>query len=393
MSALLWFSLAILAPFASTASTREAPVKKDVSALLTPIREHQDVPGMVCVVLKGTEIVALGADGVRKRGSPELITVDDRMHLGSCTKAMTATLCALLVEENKLSWNTKVGDVFPEMLNAMDAGWREVRLEELLTNHGGAPANLDADGLWSKLWSHRGTPREQRLALVTGVVSRPPEAKPGTKFIYSNAGFSIAGAMAERATNTPYEDLLRKRLFAPLGMTSAGFGAPGTMGKLDQPRGHREDGQPVEVGPGADNPIAITPAGRVHCSIQDWAKFVGAHLVGERDKDDGTKHLLPGAAFTKLHTPFGKDEASYAMGWSVTRRSWGGRVLTHSGSNTMWYCVTWIAPEKDFAVLVATNQGGDKAAKACDEACGALIEDQLGPLSKDGGEKAPKDPK
>jgi len=370
-------------PLAQTPSTVPSPAAattpkaapKDVSALLAPIREGHDMPGMVCAVVTSDALVASGATGLRKRGSPEEITVSDRMHLGSCTKSMTATLCAMLVVESKLAWDMKVVDAFPELAGKIHPDWKDATLEMLLTNHGGAPANLDAGGLWSKLWSHAGTPREQRMALVEGVLSRAPEAKPGTKFIYSNAGFSIAGVMAERASNMSYEELLRKRLFVPLGMDSAGFGAPGTLGKIDEPRGHRENKKAVEVGPGSDNPVAITPAGRVHCSIVDWGKYVALHLRGEKDKDDGLKHLARGAVFTKLHTPYGKDDARYAMGWLVTDRAWGGRVLTHSGSNTMWYCVAWLAPEKDFAVLVATNQGGDEAVKACDEAAAALIAD------------------
>jgi hypothetical protein len=51
-------------------------------------------------------------------------------------------------------------------------------------------------------------------------------------------------------------------------------------------------------------------------------------------------------------------------------------VLTHAGSNTMNYAVVWMAPKRDFAALVCTNQGGDAAAKACDEAAGALIKRQ-----------------
>ena len=66
------------------------------------------------------------------------------------------------------------------------------------------------------------------------------------------------------------------------------------------------------------------------------------------------------------------------MGWGVARRDWGeGDVLTHAGSNTMWFAVTWLAPRRDFAVLVASNWGGDEAAKVCDEAASALIQDWL----------------
>jgi hypothetical protein len=71
----------------------------------------------------------------------------------------------------------------------------------------------------------------------------------------------------------------------------------------------------------------------------------------------------------------------YAMGWAVGEREWAkgsrptdrGIVLTHAGSNTMWFCVAWLAPERDFAVLIATNQGGSEAEKGADEAAGAVI--------------------
>ena len=63
------------------------------------------------------------------------------------------------------------------------------------------------------------------------------------------------------------------------------------------------------------------------------------------------------------------------MGWVVVDRDWaGGAALTHAGSNTMWFAVTWVAPQRDFAVLVACNQGGDVAAQACDDAAWALIQ-------------------
>src|SRR6185295_300556 len=139
-------------------------------------------------------------------------------------------------------------------------------------------------------------------------------------------------------------------------------------------------GKPVEPGPGADNPVAIGPAGIVHCTIGDWAKFISLHLLGARG-EQGPIKFKPDT-FTKLHTPGPGEGTAYAMGWGVAKRQWAksqggtGTALSHSGSNTMWFCTVWIAPEKDFAVLVACNQGGDKAAKACDDAVMALIHDR-----------------
>jgi CubicO group peptidase (beta-lactamase class C family) len=324
---------------------------------------------MAAAVVAGEGVAALGAAGVRERGKPEKAAAGDLWHLGSCTKAMTATLCGMLVEEGKLRWDSGVAEAF-RGLPKVDPGWGKATLGTLCDQRAGAPPDLSADGLWARLWSHAGTPVEQRLALAEGVLAKPPLHEPGTRFLYANANYALAGAMAERAAGKPWEDLLRERLFRPLGMDSAGFGAPGSREKADQPRGHGADGTPVLPGPGSDNPPAIGPGGTVHASVGDWAKFVALHLQGAR----GKPRLLKPETFLRLHAvPDGKREG-YAMGWAVTERPWaGGRVLTHAGSNTMWYCVAWVAPEKGFAVLVCCNRGGAAAAKACDEAASALV--------------------
>jgi CubicO group peptidase (beta-lactamase class C family) len=121
-----------------------------------------------------------------------------------------------------------------------------------------------------------------------------------------------------------------------------------------------------------DNPPAIAAAGRVHCSLDDLAKFVQLHLSNGMSVD-----WLKGEDITKLHTPpAGSD---YACGWVVLKRGWAGKssALMHNGSNTMWYLVMWLAPEKDFAVIAATNYGGPEAAKACDDVAAAMIQKWL----------------
>jgi CubicO group peptidase (beta-lactamase class C family) len=278
-------------------------------------------------------------------------------------------LCGILVDEGKLKWGQTLGETFPELKKSMHAQYQAVTLEQLLTHRAGAPGELEKDELWGKLWQHKGTPTSARRLLVQGVTSKPPEATPGEKFIYSNAGASIAGHMAEKVTGKSWEELLREKIFRPLGMTSAGFGAPGTRAKNDQPRGHKADGSPVEPGPAADNPVAIGPAGIVHCSIGDWAKFIAANLPSAKTK------LVKPETLEKLHTP-APGEPKYAMGWIIADgQPWaGGPALTHAGSNTMWFAVAWLAPAKDFAVLVACNQANDKA---CNDAVLALIADHF----------------
>lgn len=118
-----------------------------------------------------------------------------------------------------------------------------------------------------------------------------------------------------------------------------------------------------------DNPPVMGPAGRVHCSLADWAKFIQDQLRGARGD---TNTLLRAESYIRLHTPPAGED--YALGWGVAERDWGGgTVLQHSGDNTMNHANVWIAPKRDFAVLACVNQGGDEAFKATDDAVGAMI--------------------
>jgi CubicO group peptidase (beta-lactamase class C family) len=337
-----------------------------VAELLEPIRQKHKLPALAGAIVTGRGLEAIGATGIRKAGTPVTVTVEDEWHLGSDTKAMTATIIARLVERGKLSWETTLGQVFPGLARSMNPQMRDVTILELLSHRAGLPHDVP----WHQFASSGHSLREQRQDVVKLVGSMQPASPPGSKYEYSNVGYVLAGAIAERITGDDWEDLIHKIVFDPLGMRSAGFGGLGTPGKIDQPWPHYASGQPLPGnGPTVDNPEVMGPAGTVHCSLADWAKFVGDQLRGDR----GERALLAPESYKRLHTPaFGGD---YALGWLVVERPWGGgTVLNHNGSNTMNYAVAWVAPKRDFAVLVCTNQGGDSAVKGTDEAAAALIQ-------------------
>jgi CubicO group peptidase (beta-lactamase class C family) len=338
-----------------------------VSELLADVLKSHKVPGVIGAVLHEDRLT-IGAAGVRKDGSPDPMRVTDRVHLGSCGKALTATRLALLVEEKKLAWDSTIGGVFPSLKKEIHADWHDVTLNDLLTHRAGLPAEVR--------WNDYGPNKpatEQRLRLMKALLKEPPASKPGTKFEYSNAGYAIAGRMAEQVTGRSWDDLMRTGLLNPLGMKSAGFGVPGPKGKLDEPWGHQLiDGR--RVASQADSPPSMGPAGTIHCTVPDWAKFVALHLKGEQGKDG----LLRADVLKYLHTPPPKADPPYMAGWLIGERPWaGGRVLHHAGSNITWFVTLWIAPKKDFAVMAAVNQGGQEGHKASDRAAELLIEHVL----------------
>jgi CubicO group peptidase (beta-lactamase class C family) len=106
--------------------------------------------GMAAAVLRGERIIAQGVAGVRKRGTAERITLDDRFHLGSCGKARTATLVAMLVEEGRLNWTTTLGELFADTVKPMHPAWEKVTMRQVLAHRSGL--RLDPDGLNRIVW-------------------------------------------------------------------------------------------------------------------------------------------------------------------------------------------------------------------------------------------------
>lgn len=334
-----------------------------VSGILEPIRHKYGVPAIAGAIVTTDGLKTSGVVGVRKAGTSIQATIDDQWHLGSETKAMTAVLVARLVEKKILRWDMTVGEIFPEIKIHPEA--QAITISHLLTHRAGLEANLD----WGEI-SRKGPISEQRLEAVRLGLANKPRNPIGTIYEYSNLGYVVVGAMVERITKSSWEKEIQEEVFTPLGMTTAGFGGTGSPGIIDQPWGHTKKDQPVAGnGPTVDNPQVMGPAGTVNGSLTDWSKFIADQLCGSA----GMPALLQKDTYAFIHSPpFGGD---YAYGWLVTQRDWGGgTVLTHAGCNTMNYAVAWLAPKRQFGVIVCINQGDDEAEKACDEAAGKLID-------------------
>lgn len=373
--------LLLLAP----ATVGQAPVR-DLTPLLRDLPAKHKVPAVGLAIIRDLKLTGTGAAGVRRRGSEDLVTRGDRWHLGSCTKAMTATLFAVLREEGKVDFNTTLPAAFPDV--RVHGGYEKARLLDLFTHRSGIRRDADAGDLWKRLRSHTGPIEAARRLVVTELLPMEPAFKVRARMNYSNAGYMVAGAFLERTLKTSWESAMRTKLLRPLGMNESGFGPPGIDKPNSQPWGHGNSGKPIRPGPNADNPKALGPAGTVHATLADWSKFIILHLREEDVAPKGQsapgkpaaqtpsnrpKRLLSPASVRFLHQPSSKAK-DYALGWALTRRAWaGGRTLVHSGSNTMWYCVCWLAPEEGLAVLATCNQGGEAGNAACDAACGAGI--------------------
>ncbi len=328
-----------------TVDTGEPP--NPFVVLLEDIRGDYDLPSLAAAVTDSNEITAIGASGIRKVGDETAVTGDDKWHLGSDTKAMTATLTGTLVEDGTVTWETTLPELFPAI--TMDAGWNAVTIEMLLTHQGGVHPNLLATDLWAPLWQS-GDVLVQRQTFAADLLADPPTSTPGAGYNYANGGYMLVGAGLENLTGKSWETLIEERLFTPTGMTNCGFGAPASAGQVDQPWGHGPDGVPVAPEGVSDNPPALGPAGTVHCDMASWAAFGRITLRGAQGKEE----FLKTETWDRILTPY--PGSGYAYGWGVGSDP-QGVVYRHSGSNTMWFATIWVMPGIDRAFMVATNTG------------------------------------
>jgi len=313
---------------------------------LSELRQKAGSPAMIAAARAPSNKSLAFVNGKRMLGNPALATTADKWHVGSCTKSMTATLVARLVEAGRVSWNDTVGAVLGTAVQGMRAEYRDVSFVHLLSHQSGLPGNIPITEL-TRFPRESADAREDRRRYATIALQSAPTGQKANHFEYSNSGYVVAGAMLEAKCAEPWEILVRRHVFEPLGMSGAGFGAPGAPGLNDQPSGHNvgATGTLSPFPPGSaltDNPAVIGPAGRVHATAADILAYLEAHAR--------KSELLSADSWKRLHTPpFG---GTYALGWE--RR---GESIWHNGSNTLWYAEIIADPVRGAVAMAAANDG------------------------------------
>ena len=354
----VWAGLLLIAPLAAgcgggAKKTIASPVSKDtITRTATTVRAKYDLPAIASAVIT-SDTITTSVVGVRKQGTTIAAQEGDQFHIGSCGKAMTATVIAMYVEEGKITYATKLRDILPEIAGVLRPEYADLTLEGILTMRSGLPMLFDLAAI-SAVPRFSGSLTENRLAFVKWAVEQAPESVPG-EYAYSNANYIIAGAIVEKLSGKDWATTMQEKLFGPLGITTVGYGWPASGGAA-QPFGHILTDSVWKVHD-PDNeaeqaPRYMAPAGDMYMSIGDYAKFVQLHLRGLR----GQARLLKAATFQNLHTaPLGGD---FTVGaWAISSES-GVPTSFYVGSLGTFLAGVKMQSSRNRAVIAITNAEG-----------------------------------
>ena len=320
---------------------------KDLDELLEQAREVGGIPAIAAAVVRDGKIVASSAVGVRRLGAPDRVQRSDRFHWGSVGKSVTGTVIGRLMQEGVLEPTLTIGEVFVDI--EVHEAYRQVTIEQLMCHRGGVPPQTTG----SKVFEQQdGDPVALRATLAAEIVKQPPTGQVGV-MRYSNAGIALAAHMAERRAGRSWEALVREHVFDAAGMKTAGHGWPSSVGE-DQPRGHSERDGELELVDEAALPFAasLAPAGNVHSSIEDFARYALMHLDGLAGRDGH----LEAATIRRLHQPLPGPGEPYAFGWAITTfPGTDEECHWHNGSGGTFFADIKLVPASGLGIVVLMN--------------------------------------
>lgn len=330
------------------------------------------IPGAAVAVVRGDQTAYLGGHGVREIGDPTPVDPDTLFQVGSTSKAFTTAALGVLVDEGRLRWDDPVLRHLPDF--QLHDPWltRNLTVRDTVTHRSGfrdflAPALEILD------------PREAIRRMRYAASFAPFR----DSYTYSNLMFGVAGQVAERAGGSTWGELVKHRLFEPLGMTRSGtspyefwdrrFVTPTFLGTAPAGRVSRRDARDsnvamphtLEDGPARAIPWqsydTLAAAGAVVSSAGDLAKWLVLHLGGGRFQ--GRTLLSPGTV-AELHAPqnvrdpsrfpFDEGSGSYTLGWHRDRYR-GELHLSHGGGILGFPAFVFMLPRRRIGVVVLAN--------------------------------------
>jgi CubicO group peptidase (beta-lactamase class C family) len=361
-------AVVFLAGFAATASTEAAGQSRSASDRLRGFDDYiqgvmhdWNVPGLGIAVVAGNEVILARGYGYRDYGRRLPFTAQTLVPIASNTKLFTAIAAGLLVEDGKLAWDVPLRESVPELQFSSEELNRTVTLRDMLGHRTGLRRQ-------DNVWFRSKFTREELLVRVKYVDA---VAQPRSRFIYNNLMYAAAGYAMERASGSPWEELIRESILEPLGMNSTLFTVAAMREHEDHavPYALRRDTLELYEAPFYEGDPGIAPAGAMISNLEDMSRWLVALI--NRGRLDG-RQVLPASVIEETLKPTlrarsnvrvrGRIELTspaYGLGrWTATYRN--RQITYHGGDLPGFHSQVSVMPRESVGVVVIVI--GDHAA-------------------------------
>ena len=332
-------------------ATMRADIDKAVNELLT----KSGAPSASIAIVKDGKIAYTHAYGLARLEPKTEATTEMRYSIGSISKQFTAAAVLLLVEEGKLSLDDKVVRWLPELTRA-----NEVTVRQLLSMTSGYQDFWPQDYVMPMMLKP-----VQPQEIADRWAKIPLDFDPGTKWQYSNTNYAIAGMIVERVSGMSVVELLRKRVFTPLGMTTVSDSDQAALGESDPQRYLRYALGPLRVAP-KEGKGWMFAAGELAMTARDLAKW---------DVSMIEQSILQPSTYRELQTEVALKSgvgSRYGLGVSLAMVD-GRRQISHGGEVSGFTARNEVYPEQRAAIVVQTNLDATNASEQIATKIAALL--------------------
>ena len=314
-----------------------------------------NVPGIAVAVIKDGKIIHAKGYGVRSIKTNLKVDENTLFGVASNTKAMTAAALGMLVDEKKMTWDTKVIDIIPEFKMYDPFVTNEFTVRDLLTHRSGL--GLGAGDLM--IWPDSSTVDKKQL--IHNLRYLKPVSSFRTKYDYDNLLYIVAGECVSRLSGITYDDFIETRIFKPLGMTKTAASWYRLKDKSNVIDGHAPyEGKLLPVGLSFGE--IANAAGGVYSNVTDMSKWITAMINGGKYGDQLEKRLFSAEVAKELWTPQTiinngnpTSFSSYGLGWFLSSVN-GNFQATHTGGLSGIVTQVTILPDLKLGIIVLTNQ-------------------------------------
>ncbi|MGH9522072.1 MAG: serine hydrolase domain-containing protein [Terriglobales bacterium] len=330
-------------------SSALAQSSRDLSAVFSDLTPTD--PGCAALVVNHGKTVFQQGYGLADLERRTPITPTTNFRLASVTKQFTATAIMLLVKDGKLTYDTRLTDIFSDF----PAYGRDITVRNLLNHTSGLP---DYEDLWDSQFPN--TPAAElpqvRDAQVLQLMKSQSKGKfsPGTRFSYSNSGYSVLSQIVQKVSGQPFEDFLHARIFQPLGMTNTVAFINTRNSVSNRAYGYRKDNGRW-IFSDQSSTSAVLGDGGVYSSLADFQKWIDALRTHKLlTAAEMAPALTPGNA-RQFDPPTSEEFVRYGFGWFLDPYK-GHRRMYHYGETIGFLTNIQYFPDDDLGIVVLCNR-------------------------------------